>query len=132
MDSTSLNSAPRQIRGLEIEMQIAPTKFLAAMFEGRNHTGVLSVLNRALYDVCGSAWADDSCDVDWTAFSARALAILDEGDAEAEAARKSAASGEFALADLFPPASGLDRAELNSDVVAGLKAISRTLGASII
>ena len=111
-------------------MQIAPATFVAALFAGQS--AIDAVMQQALRAVAGEAATEASTEVDWSAVSARALAILDEGDAKAAADRDAAASGEFALADLFPPATVVDRAALNADVVAGIKLIGRTLGVSLI
>lgn len=112
-------------------MKIAPMKFLDAVM-GVGQEAALGVLRRALIDTAGEQAHNSDTEVDWHAVSARALAILEEGDADADAYRQEVAAGKVALADLFPPASRLDRAELNQVVVYGIKRLGQIQGASLL
>lgn len=113
-------------------MQIAPAQFIAALFDNKEDAAALGVITRALFAVLGESANSASTEVNWDGVCAAAFEILEREDAEAAKARADAAAGTFELADLFKPASIMDRAHLNAEVVAGLKKIGRALNVPIL
>lgn len=98
--------------GQGIEMQIAPAQFIAALFDNKEDAAARGVITRALFAVLGESANSASTEVNWDGVCA--------------------AAGTFELADLFKPASIMDRAHLNAEVVAGLKKIGRALNVPIL